>query len=129
MENFRTFECGPDPFGRTWQVQLKWLQTAISIRHSDTVDAKFVLRSEGETVEKTIALPHLALRETAEQLKIVMSDSWCARIAVRHLRYLVESGEDMDKTVVTLDGAQVAGYGKDTLEWERQQVKKRRGAA
>ncbi len=129
MENFRSFECGPDPFGQTWQVQFKWMQTAISIRHSDTVDAKFVLRSEGETVEKSIAMPHLALRDTAERLKVTMSDAWCTRIAAKHLCFLIESGEDMEKSLITLDGAQVSGYGEDIVKWEGEQVRKRRGAA
>ena len=113
MQNFRDFACGPDPFGRMWQVQLKWLQTAISIRHSDTVDVKFVLRSDAEVSQKTIALPHLALRQTAERLGVTMSDAWCARLAVEHLRFLIESGEDMDKDLVTLDAAQVTGYAED----------------
>ena len=43
MQSFREFEAGPDPFGRKFQAQFKWLQTAISIRHSDTVDVKFIL--------------------------------------------------------------------------------------
>ena len=48
--NYREFEAGPDPFGRKFQVLLKWLQTAISIRHSDTVDVKYILTAEnGET--------------------------------------------------------------------------------
>ena len=113
MQNFRDFACGPDPFGRMWQVQLKWLQTAISIRHSDTVDVKFILRSEGDVTQKTIALPHLALRETAARLGVAMSDPWCARLAVAHLKFLIESGEDMDKELVTLDAAQIGGYAKD----------------
>ena len=45
MQNFRQFEAGPDPFGRKFQVFFKWLQTAISIRHSDTVDVKFILQN------------------------------------------------------------------------------------
>ncbi len=43
--NLRAFEAGPDPYGRTWEVSLLWLQTAVSIRHSDSVDVKFLLRS------------------------------------------------------------------------------------
>ena len=46
MRNFRQFEAGPDPFGRKFQVYFKWLQTAISLRHADTVDVKFVLEDE-----------------------------------------------------------------------------------
>ena len=60
MLNFRQFEVGPDPFGRKWQVLFKWLQTAISLRHSDTVDVKFILESDGTRVQKvqvTIVMP------------------------------------------------------------------------
>ena len=52
MKTFRDFEVGPDPFGRTWQVQFKWLQTAISLRHSDSVDVKFILKSDDTRMEK-----------------------------------------------------------------------------
>ena len=48
IKNFRDFEAGPDPFGRTWQVYFRWLQTGISIRHADTVDVKFVVWTEGD---------------------------------------------------------------------------------
>ena len=59
MFSYREFEAGPDPFGRKFRVFLKWLQTAISIRHADTVDVRFVLTDEyGAGTEKTIALPH-----------------------------------------------------------------------
>ena len=47
MLNYREFDAGPDPFGRKFHVFFKWLQTAISIRHADTVDVKFVLEDEG----------------------------------------------------------------------------------
>ena len=61
MLNFRQFEVGPDPFGRNWQVLFKWLQTAISLRHSDTVDVKFALQSADTLVQKQIAIPHADL--------------------------------------------------------------------
>ena len=54
MLNFRQFEAGPDPFGRKFQVMFKWLQTAISIRHSDTIDVKFVLVDENGPTPKPI---------------------------------------------------------------------------
>ena len=59
MQNFRRFEAGPDPFGRVWQVEFRWLQTGISSRHADTVDVKFVLWTTDEPKqEKVLALPH-----------------------------------------------------------------------
>src|ERR1022692_1660338 len=102
MQNFRQFEAGPDPFARKFQVFFKWLQTAISTRHSDTVDVKFVLDDNGERTEKTIALPHADLLRVSRETGRSMDDPWCARIAALHLRYLVETGEDMEKDIVTV---------------------------
>src|SRR5581483_3189062 len=98
MLNFRQFEAGPDPFGRKYQVLLKWLQTAISIRHADTVDVKFVITGEdGGQTQKTIALPHASLQMVSKETGRAMDDPWCARIAALHLLHLIETGEDMEK--------------------------------
>jgi hypothetical protein len=103
MHNFRQFEAGPDPFGRKFQVLFKWLQTAISIRHSDTVDVKFVLQDDnGGRTEKTIALPHAALLGVSREMNRKMDDPWCSRLAELHLLHLVASGEDMEKELVTV---------------------------
>jgi|SRR6185312_12665748 hypothetical protein len=111
MLNFRDFEAGPDPFGRKFHVLLKWLQTAISIRHADTVDVKFLLIDEngGET-QKTIALPHAELLRISRQTSRPMDDAWCGRIAALHLQYLVATGEDMEKDLVTLNSAEIERY-------------------
>ena len=53
IENFRQFQAGPDPFGRSYNVTYLWQQTAISIRHSDSVDVKFTLE-DGETREEKV---------------------------------------------------------------------------
>jgi hypothetical protein len=129
MENFRSFPVGPDPFGRTWQVWFKWLQTAISIRHSDSVDAKFILQSGEDTDEKTISLPHFALRELAAHLHVPMTDAWCSRIAKQHLERLILSGEDMEKAIVTPSAQQLLEYAENEKHWETEAIRKRRGAA
>ena len=54
-DSYRRFQAGPDPFGRTWEVEFQWLQTGISIRHADTVDVKFYLWTEGEPKQLLIA--------------------------------------------------------------------------
>jgi hypothetical protein len=110
MESFRHFPAGPDPFGRGWQVRFKWLQTAISLRHSDTVDVKFVLQNDGERVEKTIAMPHKDLLALSQQTGQLMTDPWCARLAALHLKHMVETGEDLEKDLVTLSPAQLREY-------------------
>ena len=75
MLNFREFDAGPDPFGRKFHVWFKWLQTAISLRHADTVDVKFVILDEdGTKAEKTIALPHADLIQVSKEVSRKMDD-------------------------------------------------------
>jgi hypothetical protein len=111
MVNFRQFEAGPDPFGRKFNVLFKWMQTAISIRHSDTVDVKFVLIDENAArAEKTIALPHEALLTVSRETGRKMDDSWCSRLAAMHLIHLIETGEDMEKDLVTVTLPNLKAY-------------------
>ena len=123
MLNFRQFEAGPDPFGRKFQVLFKWLQTAISIRHADTVDVKFVLVDENEArMQKTIALPHADLLQVSHETGRSMDDSWCARIAALHLQRLVETGEDMEKDLVTVLPADLRRYAGAIARMEKSAV-------
>jgi len=110
MRNFRQFEAGPDPFGRTWRVEFKWMQTAISLRHSDTVDVKFVLHDEDTRAEKTIAMMHLDLLQLSKETGRPMTDAWCSRLAALHLRHLIETGEDMEKDLITVSPEELAAY-------------------
>jgi hypothetical protein len=112
MESFREFEAGPDPFGQAWQVQFKWLQTAISLRHSDTVDVKFALTGNGTRIEKTIALPHHELLALSRKTGRLMTDAWCSRLAATHLKHMVATGEDLEKDLVTLSASQLAEYDR-----------------
>jgi hypothetical protein len=107
MENFRRFQAGPDPLGNTWQIEFRWLQTGISIRHADTVDVKFLVWTEGpekeqDKQEKVLALPHPDLLALSARTGHPLTDAWCLRLAARHLARMVESGEDLEKTLVTL---------------------------
>ncbi len=107
----RLFNAGPDPFGRTWKVQFRWLQTGISIRHADTVDVKFLVTpNDGEPVEKVIALPHTALLHITRDQGRKLSDPLCMRLAALHLKRMIETTEDMDKTLVTLSTEEVQAY-------------------
>ncbi|HXK07612.1 MAG TPA: hypothetical protein VMS37_34780 [Verrucomicrobiae bacterium] len=123
MINFRDFPAGPDPFGRKYQVLFKWLQTAISLRHADTVDVKFVLIDEdGAPAEKTIAVPHADLRSVSQEVGRPFDDPWCSRIAALHLLHLVETGEDMEKDLITLSPAELAQYAKTLLVEEKSAI-------
>jgi len=126
MLNFRQFELGPDPFGRKWQVLFKWLQTAISLRHSDTVDVKFVLRSDGERVEKQIAMPHADLLELSRRKGHELNDAWCSRLAALHLQRMVLNGEDLEKDLVTVRLNELADYAAAIAEEEQALIPARR---
>ena len=102
-ENVRRFTAGPDPFGRRWEVEFQWLQTGISIRHADTVDVKYYLWTEGEPKqEKVLALPHPALLTLSQETGHPLTDAWCMKLAAHHLIHVIETAEDLEKTVITL---------------------------
>jgi len=124
MPSFREFEAGPDPFGRKYQVLFKWLQTAISLRHSDTVDVKFILvDEEGKRTEKTIALPHADLQRISGETGRKMDDPWCARLAQAHLLRLIETGEDIEKDLVTVPYEDVKRYAEQLARQESTPVR------
>lgn len=102
--NFREFSA-TDPFGRNCQVTFVWLQTAISIRHADAVDVKFTIHDGDYRDEKVIALPHPRLRQMAESAGHPLSDAWVSRMAAAHLKRMIETGEDMEKPMVTMTPA------------------------
>jgi hypothetical protein len=123
MQNFRQFEAGPDPFGQKFQILFKWMQTAISTRHADTVDVKFILVDEnGGRTEKTIALPHADLLRVSKELNRPMDDPWCSRLGALHLLRLVETGEDMEKDLVTVSAADLKGYAERLGDTEKSAV-------
>jgi len=101
MFDFRQFEA-TDPFGQAWQARFLWQQNAISIRHADTIDVKFTL-SDGETrEEKVIALPHPLLKSVAAKLGRPINDAWVSKLAALHLKKVVETGDDLEKPLITL---------------------------
>jgi hypothetical protein len=126
MLNFREFEAGPDPFGRKFQVFFKWLQTAISLRHADTVDVKFLLVDENSgRTQKTIALPHADLLHVSRESGRPMDDPWCSRLAAMHLLHLVATGEDMEKDLVTVVPMDLKRYAELVARSEQSAVQGR----
>jgi hypothetical protein len=114
LENFRQFQVGPDPFGRAWQVHFNWLQTGISIRHADTVDVKFAISTEGEPFdERIIALPHPVLLVVSKNVGHALTDAWCLKIAALHLKHMLETGEDFEKTLVTVQPQEIESYARE----------------
>jgi len=126
MENFRDFQVGPDPFGRTWRALFKYLQTGISIRHADTVDVCFVLDSaeSGEPEQqKIVALSHPELRAFSKRTGREISDTWCSRVAYCKLRQVIENGEDMDRDYLTVSPQELEEYDAAIRRWEADWVR------
>ncbi|MGE5647882.1 MAG: hypothetical protein ACM336_19065 [Acidobacteriota bacterium] len=98
--DFRHFEAA-DPAGGTWKIDFLWQQNAISIRHADAIDVKFALSSGDTRATKVIALTHPLLLELSRTLGRPLTDAWCSRLAAAHLKRMIETGEDMDKDLVT----------------------------
>jgi hypothetical protein len=112
IEHFRLFDAGPDPFGRSWQVRFLWQQNGISIRHADTVDVKFSISTGGREERKVIALAHADLLRLAGEFNRAVTDPWTARLAATHLKRMIESDGDMDKTLVTASYQQLVEYAR-----------------
>src|SRR5713226_9730147 len=114
VQTSREFDAGPDPFGRTWHVHFIWLQTGISIRHADTVDVKFAAAPEGEPFEeRVIALPHPILLVVSERVGHPLTDAWCLKIAALHLKHMLETGEDLEKTLVTMQPEEIDLHARE----------------
>jgi hypothetical protein len=109
-DNFRHFTLGPDPAGRIWQVDFLWLQTAVAIRHSDSVDVKFLLTSGDARIEKVVSLRHPDLVDLSRTAGRPPTDSWCMTLAARHLAKMIETGADFEKALATVDAAELAQY-------------------
>jgi len=108
---FRHFTA-PDLFGAPIEVEFRWIQNGISIRHADTVDVKFEIIMEGRREERVLALPHPHLLRVAVETGHPITDPWCSRIAALHLKYMIESGDDFEKALVTLTGDQMSEYAR-----------------
>jgi hypothetical protein len=109
MENFRRFEA-TDPFGRVWQVEFRWQQNAISIRHSDAVDVKFQIQQGDDVTEKVVAIDHAHLVALSKKSGQAMTDGWVCRLAALHLKEMIETDRDMEKTLVTATPADLERY-------------------
>jgi hypothetical protein len=123
MKNFRDFHAGPDPFGRTWHVLFKYQQNAISIRHSDSIDVCFLLSNGEETMHKIVVIQHLDIRNYAQRTGRVISDTWCSRIGMLHIKHAVETAEDLEKEYLGVTPREIEEYDEAIQQWEKEWVK------
>ncbi len=124
-ENARRFSVS-DPFGRTWDVEFRWQQNAISIRHADAIDCKYYVSTAEERRKLVISLPHTDLLAVAAEAGRELSDAWVIRLAELHVRHLISSWEDMDKAIAVLSREQIAACNRALDEAARQAAGPRR---
>src|SRR3712207_3817868 len=123
MLNYRQFDADPDPFGRTSHVFFKYQQNGCSNRHGDTVGGNFRLAEEGApSAEKCIPLRHSDLVRLSNETGRPLDDAWATRLAAMHLLYLIPTGEDMEKDLVTVPYADLQRYAAEIGRTEKAEV-------
>jgi hypothetical protein len=113
----RSFQAASQITGEEYQVQFRWLQTAISLRHSDTVDVKFLVNGSG----KIVALPHGALEEACRRAGVPLTDELCIGVAAGYLRRALENGDALGQDLLAIPPAELGDLAQ-------QQRKRRDGA-
>jgi len=106
-EQLRNFEVA-DPFGRAWQVEFRWLQNAISIRHADAIDLKYYISDGQERRELVVALPHAPLLKVAAEAGRKVTDAWCLRLGALQIRRMISTWTGLENPVAALDEAALA---------------------
>ncbi len=110
-DNFRRFTVD-DPFGRKWDVEFRWQQNAISIRHADAIDCKYYASTGAEKRELVVSLPHTALLAVAGQAGRELTDAWVIKLAGLHAERMISNWEDLDKAVAVLSADEIYGYNR-----------------
>jgi hypothetical protein len=118
LDDFRHFTLS-DPFGRAWDVELRWQQNAISIRHADAVDCKYYIASGDERRELVVSLPHPDLLAVAAEAGRELTDAWVIRLAALHVCALIAEWREMERTLVVTSRAELQAYN---AELERQRA-------
>lgn len=109
--DYRDFQARSSLSQQEYHCQFVYLQTAISLRHSDTVDVKF--RVDGAGV--VVALPHTAWVEYHHRTGLALKDECAAEVAASLLREALERGDQIElldlnpTTAQVLDKALSAG--------------------
>ena len=90
--NYRKFQAQTALTGQSYHCRFSWLQTAISLRHSDTVDVKFRIDGAGVVV----ALPHPAWPLYLQRAGKQLTDARAALVAAGILKEALERGDDIE---------------------------------
>ena len=98
--------------GNQLHCQYQALIVAISTRHADAVDIKFLVGDR----PVWIALPHPAWVEYNRQTGKVITDPMAVQIAGHYLKWAIESGEDSGREMYTLTVQETLDHLNTLLE-------------
>jgi hypothetical protein len=90
--NYRDFHTQSALTAQDYHCLFVYLQTAISLRHSDTVDVKFRVNGTGVVV----ALPHTAWGEYEKKARKPLTDARATEVAAGLLKEALERGDDIE---------------------------------
>ena len=96
---YRKFECVSQAGGTRYHCSFIFLQTAISLRHSDTVDVRYLVN--GKRI--TVALPHVAFAEYNRRAGRDLTDEEAGAIAARYLKEVLEKGGEVEDLAVPME--------------------------
>jgi len=75
---------------------------------------KFGIGTEGEPFEeRVIALSHPVMLALSEKFGHPLTDTWCMKLAAMHLKHMLETGEDMEKTLVAMQPEEIDRYARE----------------
>lgn len=90
--NYTDFQTRSPLTQQDYHCQFVYLQTAISLRHSDTVDVKFRVNGTGVVV----ALPHTAWVNYQKKTGRPLTDAQASQAAATLLNEALERGDDLE---------------------------------
>jgi hypothetical protein len=91
------------------KVRFVHLYPAIATRHSDTIDAQFLV--DGQKV--IVSISCAALRELCGCENAYLSDQQLAEIAALHLRRTLEAGYDATQAELFVGGVELRALGRE----------------
>jgi hypothetical protein len=123
--DFEEFQVRSPLDQKTYHGRFHTLATGISLRHSDTVDVKFLLN--GAPI--VLALPHAAFAEYRRTAGRALTDGDAVRIAGLALKHLLERGERLDMPLLTLSREQTLEFAEQVTGSAQRRISPSPGVA
>jgi hypothetical protein len=102
------FEVVSKALPETAKVRFVHLYPAIATRHSDTIDAQFLV--DGHKV--IVSISCASLTELREREKVYLSDQQLAEMAALHLRHILQTGYDATQAELFVGGVDLRSLGR-----------------